>query len=107
MEISERKKLERTYKRRVLQRYKTIKGCTSCGYRKNAAALQFDHRDPTTKEITIAAATHRWSLRKLATEVAKCDVLCANCHAEKTHGQTTTIRPAIYRRRRARRSNVS
>lgn len=44
------------------------------------AALQFYHRDPSTKEYDIAGAhlLKRWE--KLVVELDKCDLLCANCH---------------------------
>lgn len=55
-------------------------GCERCGYDECVAALQFHHRDPNTKEFTISGRS--WSLERLRPEVAKCDLLCANCHAE-------------------------
>lgn len=54
--------------------------CVRCGYNKCLRALTFHHRDPAEKEFTI-----RSKIRKLDTlrkEAAKCDLLCANCHAE-------------------------
>jgi hypothetical protein len=68
--------------REELRQFKLTTGCSRCGYDKCARALAFHHRDPN-KEITIA---NKISLgrKKLWEEVAKCDVLCANCHAE-TH----------------------
>ena len=39
------------------------------------------HVDPTTKAITLADAISRgWSKQRILDEVAKCRVLCANCH---------------------------
>lgn len=57
--------------------------CIRCGYSKSIWALQFHHRDPTTKEYALGAdgCTRSWE-RDLA-EANKCDLICANCHAEE------------------------
>ena len=55
--------------------------CQTCGYDKCPNALDFHHRDPLTKNKTVADLLHRdWEL--VEAEVAKCDLLCANCHRE-------------------------
>lgn len=56
-------------------------GCQTCG-ESHPACLQFHHRDPATKDFDIAnAIANGWSKVRLQREIAKCDVLCANCHA--------------------------
>ena len=56
--------------------------CERCGER-HPAVLQFHHRDPQAKVLSISEAAHRgWSLEKIQKEVAKCALLCANCHAK-------------------------
>ncbi|KKL05303.1 hypothetical protein LCGC14_2607370 [marine sediment metagenome] len=57
--------------------------CQQCGYNKCAAALQFHHTKPEEKTHTISYLIIRarpWEVIK--TELDKCIVLCANCHAE-------------------------
>ena len=65
----------------------TYKGgkCGKCGYDKCEGALQFHHRDPSQKEFTIAEVNvnNLFSMQTLLDEVDKCDLLCANCHAEE------------------------
>jgi hypothetical protein len=58
--------------------------CEKCGYSKCEGALQFHHRDPSQKEFTIARVRvgDSFSIKELFNEVDKCDLLCANCHAE-------------------------
>ena len=52
--------------------------CESCGTTKN---LQFDHIDPTTKSFSIAK---KYMCPIVFEEVKKCQLLCFNCHLEKT-----------------------
>jgi hypothetical protein len=43
----------------------------------------FHHADPETKETTVAEAVRRgFGRKRLLAEIAKCEVLCANCHAK-------------------------
>jgi hypothetical protein len=60
--------------------------CKRCGYRKNYAALAWHHKDPSTKsfELDLRAMSNR-SDEALRAEAAKCELLCANCHAETHH----------------------
>jgi len=68
------------YRRRVIARYKRLKGCVDCGYKANSAALEFDHIDETTKYNTIGSMMWcKWD--RIKAEIAKCVVRCANCHA--------------------------
>ncbi len=60
--------------------YKSGLACKLCG-ETNLVALDFHHRDPGEKEPTITRAIHDgWSVERVLLEVAKCDILCANCH---------------------------
>lgn len=59
--------------------------CIRCGFDEHPAALQFHHRDPssksfsvTTKELT-SPGKFPWETVVLP-ELDKCDLLCANCH---------------------------
>lgn len=55
--------------------------CATCGYSKCLAALHPHHKDPSQKRFTIGAAKcRRWAL--VRKELDKCELLCANCHAE-------------------------
>ena len=78
--------------RQALDTYKITKGCAECGYKGHAAALQFDHIDPATKYRTASGkVVHpsdmvgRYSVETIIAEIAKCRVVCANCHAIHTH----------------------
>ena len=62
----------------VLREIKAEQGCMRCG-EKNPIVLQFHHRNPSEKELTSYRLITS-SLEKVEAEIAKCDVLCANCH---------------------------
>lgn len=80
-----RKLAHRREVREWLNAYKVRVGCVDCGYNASAVALDFDHRDPTTKSFELGAAGRNYRTRAvLETEVAKCDVRCANCHRIRT-----------------------
>lgn len=69
--------------REKIRDIKLIRGCMDCGYRECAAALEFDHRDSSIKKFGIAVSSScSWAL--ILEEIAKCDVVCANCHRVRT-----------------------
>jgi hypothetical protein len=54
--------------------------CAKCG-ESAPECLHFHHIDPSKKQITLADAIARgWSKERILGEMAKCRVLCANCH---------------------------
>ena len=60
--------------------------CLRCGYRRNLAALEFHHREPSQKLMSLEArnlANRHWA--DIEAEARKCDLLCSNCHAEHHH----------------------
>jgi len=46
--------------------------------------MQFDHRDPATKTYEVTRIITRARSVILA-EIAKCDIVCTNCHRDRTH----------------------
>jgi hypothetical protein len=63
--------------------------CLLCGYSRYIGALQFHHRDPATKVFGIGQEGVTRSLAVMREEAAKCDLVCANCHAEIEGGFQT------------------
>lgn len=74
---------ERAIRRKILF-IKILGGkCKNCGYKKNLSALHFHHRIPIEKSIKIdSRSCSNTKYEILLEEVKKCDLLCANCHAE-------------------------
>ncbi len=56
--------------------------CADCGRSYNPWVMDFDHRNPSEKLGNIA---HLYHEKRILEEVAKCDVVCSNCHRERTH----------------------
>jgi hypothetical protein len=61
---------------------KSVLVCRRCG-EDHPACIQFHHADPSAKEVLISEAVRRgWGRARILSEIAKCEVLCANCHAK-------------------------
>ena len=73
------------YRRAMKAKLIEYKGgaCNKCGYDKPfPSAYHFHHRDPRTKSFNLSARGCTLRFETLREEVDKCDLLCANCHAE-------------------------
>jgi hypothetical protein len=58
--------------------------CIDCG-EADPVVLEFDHRDGTEKIRAVASLiTDNCGWEKIAAEIEKCDVRCANCHRRRT-----------------------
>jgi len=68
-------------KREWVDNYLRAHPCVDCG-ESDIVVLQFDHRDPAEKE---GAVLHMTSIKRMESEVAKCDVRCAHCHIRRHH----------------------
>jgi uncharacterized protein YktB (UPF0637 family) len=73
--------------------------CQKCGAQTN---LHFDHVDPATKRAAISNILLH-SRESISAELQKCQLLCADCHKEKTttndeyqNGQAQHGSPAMY-----------
>lgn len=66
------------------------KGCTDCGNVYPPYVMDFDHLEDTDKVSNIAWMSG-WSMEKIKTEIAKCEVVCANCHRIRTHNRRQSM----------------
>ena len=66
------------YKKNYLDEIKIQSGCIRCG-EDDPCCLSFHHVDPDIKLFSISDFASR-TLNELDTEIAKCVVLCENCH---------------------------
>ena len=64
--------------------------CMDCGLiinERTIVCIDFDHRDPQLKSFQISDMIGRVKCSVLIEEMAKCDAVCRNCHALRTHDQ--------------------
>ena len=60
------------------------KPCMDCKKSYPYYVMQFDHLGD--KKYNVAWMVSRgYTIASIAEEIAKCDLVCANCHAERTH----------------------
>jgi hypothetical protein len=78
--MRKRKQENREYARGI----KSERGCQVCG-EKRAVCLDFHHRPGTEKVIEVGLMM-TYPRKAIDEEIAKCDVLCRNCHAWVTWG---------------------
>lgn len=76
--------------------------CADCGGTFDPVCMDFDHRPGEVKLFNIGSTgrnsrgqSRPTNLEKLRAEIAKCDIVCANCHRVRTfrkrsHGDITT-----------------
>ncbi len=77
-----------TKRQKVLrQRLHEVKSapCTDCGVRYPPYVMDMDHVGEKLFTIGKAVGTASVTLDQLEAELASCEVVCANCHRERTH----------------------
>ena len=73
--------------REWLNQYKQQHPCVCCG-ESDISCLDFHHLDPTTKELKGDVAFYKnWAISHVEQEIAKCVVLCSNCHRKLHAGR--------------------
>jgi hypothetical protein len=81
--------------------------CVDCG-EGDLRVLDFDHDDPAAKAAEVARlAAMNVSWERVASEIAKCSVRCANCHRRRTAEMFGYWRHDAEERRRAALSAVA
>lgn len=59
--------------------------CADCGGTFDSCCMDFDHREGTDKQYNIASMfAHHYSRELIEVELAKCELVCANCHRIRT-----------------------
>jgi hypothetical protein len=81
-----------TQYRAIVKQWKLDQGnCVACGFEiteDTYMCIDCDHIDPQQKSFTISYQAGRWSdMQKLFDELTKCQALCRNCHAIRTHNE--------------------
>jgi hypothetical protein len=89
-----RKNAERSRERNreFLLEYLRAHPCVDCG-EADIVVLEFDH--VSTKEVEVTFMVGRgYKLARIQAEIAKCEVVCANCHRRRTYRRRGSYRIA-------------
>lgn len=85
------KAAKRTRKRNeLLQSLKSVP-CADCGVTYPYYVMDFDHRPGFEKEVDMNRQARWIGEARLQAELAKCDVVCSNCHRIRTHSRNEGI----------------
>lgn len=78
---------EAARKQRIKQMVRDAKArpCADCGIQYASWQMDFDHVKGTKSFGLSVRLTGNHSYRKILAEIAKCEVVCANCHRNRTH----------------------
>lgn len=69
----------------IILEYKN-KPCVDCKKSYPPWIMDFDHLDPTNKIANISKLSKwRGNKEKLLQEINKCELVCSNCHRQRTH----------------------
>ncbi len=66
--------------------YLSTHPCVDCG-ESDPIVLEFDHVRGRKKKTLSKMVNHGYSISAIKKEISKCDVVCRNCHARRTHKQ--------------------
>ncbi len=82
-----RRRQRRDRSKRLVARMRELKEnpCVDCGGRFHPVAMTFDHRPGTKKIADLATLARSGCTGLFEAELAKCDLVCANCHALRTY----------------------
>lgn len=68
----------------MLSQIKEKSGCVDCGQKYKSYILDFDHVNGK-KVANIGQMLNYFSIEDILKEVAKCEIVCSNCHRERTY----------------------
>lgn len=67
--------------------------CLDCGIKYPYYVMDLDHRPGEIKRFEPANLISAAGWQALVAEVAKCDIVCANCHRIRTHTRNSGVEP--------------
>lgn len=89
--------IKKNRKERVKEFIRELKNkpCMDCGIFYPYYVMDFDHRD-SNKEFGInTAARAGFSIKRIKLEISKCDLVCANCHRERTYKRKQALKAQL------------
>lgn len=85
-DYQEARKRSRQVKLEYVNSIKENNPCTDCGMKYHYCQMQFDHIGDDKVEA-VSRLIRSGTLVSIKLEIAKCELVCANCHALRTYGR--------------------
>ena len=70
---------------------KAGKPCADCGVGFHPVAMHWDHLPGQAKTADLSFLARRGNRERVLEEIAKCELVCANCHAIRTYERRDSI----------------
>lgn len=80
---AERRKRARREREQHVFDLKAAGSCVDCGQQYHPCQMQYDHIG-TDKIASVSDLIRNATLAKVVAEIAKCELVCANCHSMRT-----------------------
>ena len=87
-----RKKKEKIKRRKEFINKAKSEPCADCGVEYSSWVMDFDHVRGEKKYNLQRLSNSSASWKTIKDEIAKCDVVCSNCHRQRTHDRSTGSR---------------
>lgn len=81
------KEANRGYRRKLKEEVRALKEsgqCADCGKQYPHFVMEYDHLPGSEKVAVISKMANTHSRLRVLQEIAKCDLVCANCHRYRT-----------------------
>lgn len=69
---------------RAILREAKMAPCVDCKREYHYAVMDADHRDPDIRLFSLSRPPKGCTVEMFLTELAKCDIVCSNCHRMRT-----------------------
>lgn len=76
--------------KQFLIEYKESYPCLDCEIKYPYYVMDIDHR-PDEEKTGVINQLRTWSLDRIKEEIAKCDLVCSNCHRIRTHARKAQL----------------
>lgn len=73
--------------RKWVMKLKEATPCTDCGLQYPYYVMDFDHLED--KRIIVSKVVNSGSWKRAKEEIAKCEIVCSNCHRIRTHARAS------------------
>lgn len=94
-EIEKKKSVQRNilYRKRNKEYVNTVKSapCTDCKNQYHPFVMDFDHTGDNKEHIISKMVATPFSLDKIKAEIAKCELVCSNCHRMRTLKRSMSV----------------